>query len=260
MLAYPRSCVSDINRNLAENLKFCGPALIADANVLEKVVTMITTIVSKNHPCQQDFAPDYEDEDDSESSEFDWVVIDTVLDVISGLAAALGESFTELWRIFEKIVFRFAGSSEGIERATAVGVIAECITGMGSAVTPLTSKFLKLLTHRLSDEDKQTKSNAIYAIGRLCEKTNDTQITSAYASILAPLETALHTPECRLPDNAAGCVSRMILKNRDQVPIADVLPALVGILPLKTDFDENDPVYGMICQMCTLSLSALLRT
>lgn len=248
---YPRACVSDINRNLAENLKYCGPSLIADRGTVEKIVTMITSIVNKEHPCQQDFGPAEEDQEMlEESSEFDWVVIDTALDVVSGLAAALGETFTEVWKIFEKTVFRFAGSSEAIERATAVGVIAECITGMGSAVTPYTGSFLKLLMHRLGDEDPQTKSNAAYAIGRLCEKTNDNQITSSYPAILSKLEACLHKPECRLPDNSAGCISRMILKHRDQVPISDVLPVLVGILPLKSDFDENEPVYQMICQLC----------
>lgn len=251
---YHRACVSDLHRNLAENLKYCGPALIADNGVVEKIVTMVTSIINKEHPCQQDFGPQEEDQEElEESSEFDWDVIDSALDVISGLAAALGETFTELWKIFEKTIFRFAASSEAIERATAVGVMAECITGMGSAVTPYTATFHKLLMKRLSDEDPQTKSNAAYAIGRLCEKTNDNSITASYPDILSKLETCMQNPECRLPDNSAGCLSRMILKHRDQVPIADVLPALVGILPLKTDFDENEPIYQMICQLCMFS-------
>ncbi|KAK2761577.1 hypothetical protein FQN54_001405 [Arachnomyces sp. PD_36] len=245
-----RVCVSDINRNLAENLKYCGPSLIADAGTVEKIITLVTTIVNKEHPCQQDFGPTEEDQEVlEETSEFDWVVIDTALDVVSGLAAALGETFTEVWQIFQKIVFRFAGSSEAIERATAVGVIAECVTGMGSAVTPHTETFLKVLMHRLGDEDLQTKSNAAYAIGRLCEKTDNNQITGSYPAILSKLESCLHIQECRLPDNSAGCLSRMIMKHPDHVPVADVLPELVKVLPLKTDFDENLPVYQMICQL-----------
>ena len=214
-------------------------------------MTMVTSVINKEHPCQQDFGPSEEEQEVlEESSEFDWVVIDTALDVVSGLAAALGETFTEVWKIFEKTVFRFAGSSEAMERATAVGVIAECISGMGPAVTPYTETFHKVLMRRLSDEDLQTKSNAAYAIGRLCEKTNDNSITASYPDILSKLEQCLHINECRLPDNSAGCLGRMILKHRDHVPIADVLPALVGILPLKTDYDENEPVFQMICQLC----------
>ena len=53
-------------------------------------------------------------------------------------------------------------------------------------------------------------------------------------------------PHARLLDNAAGCVSRMIKKSPQNVPLEDVLPRLVEILPLKEDYDENEPVYDMI--------------
>jgi hypothetical protein len=129
--------------------------------------------------------------------------------------------------------------------------MAEIITGMGPAVTPLTTKFLQVLMRRLTDEDMQTRSNAAYAVGRLVEKSNsDQEIVNAYPSILEKVESYLRVSEARLPDNAAGCLSRMILKHKDKVPIADVLPALVDTLPLKNDFDENEPLYRMICQMC----------
>ncbi|KAL1962369.1 hypothetical protein VTN77DRAFT_9782 [Rasamsonia byssochlamydoides] len=245
-----RATVADICGNLAENLRYTGPALIASENVLQTVIQQVTDIINKKHPCQQDFGDEEDAQDVEETSEFDWIVIDRALDVVSGLAAALGESFSELWKIFEKTVLRFAGSSENIERATAVGVLAECITGMKGAVTPFTSTFLRLLIHRLSDEDPQTKSNAAYAIGRLVEVSNaDAEIVKEFPTILAKLEPCLQQEVSRLPDNATGCLSRMILKHRDSVPVADVLPAIVGILPLKNDYEENEPLYRMICQL-----------
>lgn len=234
---------------MAENLRFCGPALIADESVLTNVIHQITDIISKKHPCQQEF----EDEEDmvaDETSEFDWVVIDTALDVVSGMATALGQSFSELWKMFEKTILRFASSSESLERATAVGVLAECINGMGAAVTPLTPTLLKLLLHRLADEDPQTRSNAAYAVGRLVEHSNaEAEMAKEYPTILSRLEQCLQMDVSRLQDNATGCVSRMILRNRDAVPTKDVLPVLVNILPLKNDFEENEPLYRMICQM-----------
>ncbi|KAL4803795.1 armadillo-type protein [Aspergillus unguis] len=243
-----RSTVADINRNMAENLRFCGPSLISNETTLHNVITMITDIITKKHPCQLEFA---EEDDDAaaETSEFDWIVVDTALDVVSGMAAALGESFAELWKVFEKIVLRYAGSTESIERATAVGVLAECINGMGAASTQFTPSFLKLLVHRLSDEDPQTKSNAAYAVGRLVEHSNSNEIVKEFPTILSRLEQCLHQDVSRLQDNATGCLSRMILKYRDSVPIKDVLPVLVNILPLKNDYEENDPLYRMVCQM-----------
>ena len=257
---YPRATVSDINRNVAENLRYCGPYLVSDTSILDKVVALVTSIIAKKHPCQQEYGADEVDQEAlDELSEFDWVVIDTALDVISGLATALGPNFVRLWPVFEKTVYRYAGSSESIERANAVGVLAEVISGMAGAVTPYTGTLLRLLARRLTDEDSQTKSNAVYAIGQLCEKSNANEdITKAYPTILEKLESCMHNPESNLPDNASGCISRMILKHRDHVPVADVLPALVDILPLKNDFEENSPVYRMICQMCRYFAGSLL--
>ena len=237
---------------MAENLRYCGPSLIANETTLHNVIQMITDIITKQHPCQLEFGPEEETlEAGEETSEFDWVVVDTGLDVVSGMAAALGQSFAELWKMFEKTILRYAGSSESLERATAVGVLAECINGMGAASTQYTPGFLKLLVHRLGDEDPQTKSNAAYAVGRLVEHSNaDAEIVKEYPTILSRLESCLNQNVSRLQDNATGCLSRMILRHRESIPLKEVLPALVGLLPLKNDYEENDPLYRMICQLC----------
>ncbi|EDN09987.1 conserved hypothetical protein [Histoplasma mississippiense (nom. inval.)] len=209
-----RETVADINRNVADNLKYCGPYLVSGSSVLNKVVTMITTIISKQHPAQQDFGANDEDR--------------AALDELSDMLAAANLS----------------------NDPPPQGSLAEIIFGLADAITPYTTKFLELLLRRLSDEDSQTKSNAAYAIGRLVERSNaDQELIQAYPAILEKLEPCLHIPEARLPDNASGCLSRMILKHRDNVPVADMLSALVDLLPLKNDFEENDPVYRMICQL-----------
>ncbi|KMP01332.1 karyopherin Kap123 [Coccidioides immitis RMSCC 2394] len=245
--------VADINRNVAENLRYCGPYIIADQSTLDRVVTLVDTIITKQHPCQQDFGAGEEDQEALEElSEFDWIVIDTALDVISGLATALGPDFVGLWPMFEKTVLKYATGSESLERSTAIGVLADLITGLGEAVTPFTGTFLTLFLRRLTDEDLQTRSNTTYAVGRLVEKSSSHQeIIQAYPAILEKLEPCLRIHESRLPDNAVGCLARMILKHKDHVPLADAIPALIDALPLTTDYDENDPIYHMICQLCT---------
>ena len=186
-----------------------------------------------------------------ETSEYDWLVIDTALDCISNLAFALGQTFSQLWKMYEKPIMRFASGSESFERSTAIGVVAECIRAMGSEVTPYTSTLLRILLHRMSDEDAETKSNAAFAIGLLQENsTNDAEILKSFNTVLAKLEPLLHTQEARAMDNAAGCVSRMVMRHQDHVPVEAVLPALVELLPLKEDFEENEPVFKMIVQLC----------
>ncbi|RMZ88324.1 hypothetical protein DV736_g4448, partial [Chaetothyriales sp. CBS 134916] len=243
---------SEISRILADNLKLTGPNLLSYPEVLQKVCQTVTNIITKKHPCQTGMDDDDLDDEDLESNELEWVVIDNGMDVISGLAAALGGSFAELWKVFEKQILKFASGTEPTSRASACGVFAEVITGMEGAVTPSTATFMTILLKRLSDEDAQTKSNAAYAIGRLVEKSNDNNtVLKAYPQILSKLEGVLGIKEARCMDNAAGCVARLILKHKDHVPVADVLPVLVssGVLPLEEDYQENEPVWTMIINL-----------
>ena len=246
--------MTDINRSIAATLKLCGPAIISDPTILKPITDNLLAIINKKHGCQQDYG-DTEDMDNlEESSEYDWLIIDTALDTVIALATCLGETFGQLWKLFEKPIMKFASGSETFERSTSIGVIAECVRGMGIQVTPYTTPLLKLLLHRMGDEDTETKSNAAFAIGLLVQNsTNDQEILKAYNAILGKLEPLLQTQESRAMDNAAGCVSRMIMKHQEHVPIAAVLPALVEILPLKEDFEENEPLYAMILQLCKFS-------
>lgn len=254
-----RACVTDINRSVAATLKLCGPALISDPKTLKPLTEIILAIITKKHTCQQD-SVEYDDmEDLGELSEYDWLLVDTALDVLIALATSLGETFGQLWKTFEKSVVKLASSSEAIERSAAVGVIAECIRGMGNQVTPFTTSLLRLLLHRMNDEDPETKSNAAFATGLLVQNSNNTgEILKAFNTILAKLEPLFEMHKARAVDNAAGCVSRMIMKHREHVPLGVVLPALLHLLPLKEDVEENEPVYKMIVLLCMFFDSAYI--
>lgn len=244
-----RAVVTDINRNVSATLKLCGPAILTQANFAERMTTVVASIITKAHPCQNDMGDedDHEGLEEEESSEYDWLVIDTALDVVIGMSKALGEQFAEVWKIFGKPILKFASSQTSYERSTAVGVIAECTRNMDGGVTPYTAQLLKVLLHRLSDEDAETKSNAAYAIGLLCFHSKDTATyLPAYNQILTKLEPLLQTRRARTLDNACGCVSRMIMAHQDKVPVDDIMPVLVDLLPLSEDYEENTPIFECI--------------
>ena len=232
-------------------MKLTGPALIADQGTLQTVCEILLSIITKTHPCQKDFGDEEELGLLEETSEFDWHAIDSALDVVIAVAVVLGGTFAELWKMYEKPILKFVSGSDPKERSTSVGVIAECIKAMGNSVTPFTTILLKPLLHRMSDEDPETKSNAAYAIGLLQQNsTNDQEILKSFPVILGKLEPLLNTDEARCKDNAAGCVSRMIMRHPAKTPTAQILPALLDILPLRDDYDENEPVYDMMIKLC----------
>jgi len=257
-----RATVTEVNRNLAATLRLCGPAILAPSGnsegstPLEQATKYVMMILQRQHPCQKD-----EDDFDEpgameEENEYDWLVVETAMEVVAALAAALGPQFGELWKIFEAPIYKSISSQERLERSASVGTLGECVEAMGSACTPHTSRMMRLLSKRLSDEDLETKSNAAFAIGLLCLHSDDVnEVFPNYNGILSTLEPLLtahsgaNESEARLLDNAAGCVSRMIKKAPASVPLAEVLPRLVALLPLKEDFRENEPVFDMIISL-----------
>ena len=248
------STVTHIFQNIAETLKSCGPAILSDTDghTMLEIATQLVMVLSKQHPAQVDDMDEEDMPDLAESSEYDWMLVDASMDVLLGLAIALGPQYAQIWTISASHVIKYASSTEPRERSTAIGVIADSIKYMEKEVTPFTEKLLALLLHRIGDEDQDVKANAAYALGLLCLHSADrTRILAQYNTILYKLERFLtRSPDStRLLDNAAGCLARMIIASPDRVPLAEVLPALLNILPLTEDFEENEPVYKMLVKL-----------
>jgi importin-4 len=149
-LKIPSGTVTDINHDLAATLKLCGPAVIAKGPVIKPVLEQLLQIIQKQHACQQDLGDDATaDLLPEESSEYDWLVIESALDALVSVSAALGQDFAEHWKVFEKPILKYASGQEAAERNAAVGTIAECIGNMGPAATPYTPALMKILLHRL---------------------------------------------------------------------------------------------------------------
>lgn len=91
MLTDLRDVVTEINRSVASTLKATGPSILGQKTMMDQIITVLGTITTRCHPCQQDLGDEDENQDDVQgSSEWDWLIIDTALDVLIGLAAALG--------------------------------------------------------------------------------------------------------------------------------------------------------------------------
>ena len=254
MLTGNRAVVTEINKTVAETLKTCGPAILGVGDMEKQIITTIASIITRTHPCQLDLG-DEDDEQDVEggSSEFDWLVIDTALDVILGVATAMGAQFLPHWMTLHKPVIKFCSSQDALEKSTAMGVLAEVIKHIGSAVTPFSSQVQPLLLKRLTDPDPLTKSNTAYAMGQLIANTEDDSILRLYPEVLEKLEAALGVTESRMQDNIAGCLARMMTRNSDADVVERLLPPMLSVLPLKEDYEENVPIFECIYKLCKCS-------
>jgi hypothetical protein len=131
----------------------------------------------------------------------------------------------------------------------AIGCLGECITGIKTAVTPHTERLLQLFIKACGDEDQSVKSNAAYALGILVANSQ-MDLSSQYPVILTALYPLFQgQPVPNITDNATGAVARLITARPEAVPLDQVLPVFISVLPLKADFAENEPVFNCIFQL-----------
>jgi hypothetical protein len=133
---------------------------------------------------------------------------------------------------------------------------------MKSEITPTTEPLLELFYEALGDEEPEVQCNAAFAAGLLVEHSRK-DLSPQYLHLLSALRPLFETPpnshlsKLKSHDNAAGAVSRLIVRNTAAVPLDQVLPVLMNALPLRHDFLENPPVFRAIFHLFGTNPQAL---
>ncbi|KAG0199275.1 hypothetical protein BGX28_007434 [Mortierella sp. GBA30] len=237
--------VVQICQQMVETVRLCGPGIVADK--IDAIAEHVRLILEKQAYCQQELEDDEGLLDEDEQAEFDALLISAASDLTGALAVVLGPSFVPYAKVFMPHIAKYYKASKPTsERSMAIGSLGEIANGMGAGISEFTEHLFPLILKSLSDEDDEVRSNGAFAIGALCQNTT-VDVSSQYPALLTalfPLFQGQALPN--VTDNACGAVARMILKHPNAVPLDQVLPVFVAALPLKADFEENDPVYKLV--------------
>lgn len=95
-------------------------------------------VLTKKHPAQIDDAEEEDLVQMDESSEFDWMLVDSAMDVLLALAVVLGPQYKDVFELTSQPLLKYVSSGEPRERSISVGVIADSIKYMEGAVTGFT--------------------------------------------------------------------------------------------------------------------------
>ena len=126
------------------------------------------------------------------------------------------------------------------DRSSAVGTLAEIISGMKEAITPSTEPLFNLFYQALQDPDAEVYSNAAFGVGLLVENSAQ-DLSPQYGLLLSALrplfEVSPNSPSSKFTarDNAAGAIGRIIVRNTAALPLDQILPIFIGALPLTND-------------------------
>ncbi|KZT55244.1 ARM repeat-containing protein [Calocera cornea HHB12733] len=246
-----KNSVATLCSSLGELLTAYGPTVMGDHS--EEIANLAMAVLDKSHLCQQDTDAAEEDPEDviEDQAEYDSVLTSSAMDLVAGLAHAYAGAFKNAFPKFLPLIAQYAGKGHSMtDRSAAIGTFGEIIGAMGPAVTDFTVPLGQLLMPVLEDDEAEVRSNAAYAIGVLVEHS-EMDMSGEYLNILARLQPFFKTEETtgspmNARDNACGAVARMLLKSLDKLPAAQVLPVLFSGLPLRSDTQENKPVFKCI--------------
>ncbi|KAI8380680.1 armadillo-type protein [Blakeslea trispora] len=233
--------VVQICQELIQSLKLMGPSIIAEH--LEEISRNVLDIFEKRSICQQSYDED-DFVDEEEEAESESLLISAAGDLVATLCEVVGEGYSSYFDVFMPLIAKYYKKSKtSSERSMAIGCLGECITGIKTAVTPHTERLLQLFIKACADEDNSVRSNAAYALGIL-SANSQIDLTTQYPAILTALHPLFQNqPVPTITDNATGSVARLILARPNAVPLEQVLPVFINVLPLKADFAENEPVF-----------------
>jgi len=220
-------------------------------------------LLTKKAPCQQtdDGYGELPDDDDDDHDTF----MTSVCDLVGSFARVMGTHFKQYLNEFLPAVCAYAKSSRPpSDRSMAIGCLGEIAQELeGSISEHWISVFYPAVLAGLADPDDNVKRNAAFCAGVCCENLGD-GIAGDYPQLLQAISPLFvidpnqGDSSSACIDNAAAAISRMIMALPDQVPLSQVLPALLSALPLKSDMTENETVYTCLLGLLQMNQPDLL--
>lgn len=230
---------------------------IAVEPYMSRLVEATLVLLREESACQLIESDSEIDEDDTEHDE---VLMDAVSDLLPAFAKALGAQFAQIFsQLFEPLMKFSKQSRPPQDRTMVVATLAEVAQHMGAPIAGYVDAVMHLVLKELGSPEATNRRNAAFCVGELC-KNGGNSVLKYLADVLSGLYPLFgeSEPDNAVKDNAAGAVARMIMSHPESIPLNQVLPVFLQVLPLKEDYEESVSVYGCICDLVLSSNSQIL--
>jgi hypothetical protein len=224
-------------RSIQSVIEQCGPGILGP--VKTDCVGKATDLLRKRALCQLEL--------DDGHDEF----MTSVCGLVGSFARVMGDQFTPFLPDFLAAIVECGKSprppSDRSIAMVCLGVIAREV----DVSAHWESTYFPAILARLGDPVNDVKHNAACSAGMCCESLGE-KVGDKYSQLLPAitqlfsLDRSSGKSSAATVDNAAAAVARMILACPQKVPMSQVLPALLGVLPLKSDMTENETVYNCL--------------
>ncbi|CAI9770123.1 unnamed protein product [Fraxinus pennsylvanica] len=222
-----------------------------------RLVEATSILLKGESTCQQIESDSEIDEDDPEHDE---VLMDAVSDLLPAFAKAMGAQFAPIFSQLFAPLMKFArASSPPQDRTMVVATLAEVAQHMGAPIAGYVNAVMNIVLKELGSSDSTNRRNAAFCVGELCKNGGNSALRY-YDDALRGLYPLFgeSEPDNAVRDNAAGAVARMIMVHPEAIPLNQVLPVFLKVLPLKEDKEESIAVYSCICNLVLSSNPQIL--
>lgn len=217
-----------------------------------QIVDATLVLLRKEASCQQ---IESDSEIDDDEAEHDEVLMDAVSDLLPAFAKAMGSHYAPIFsKLFEPLMKFAKASHPPLDRTMVVACLAEVAQNMGTPIGSYVDRIMPLVLKELISSEATNRRNAAFCVGELCKNGGEPTL-KYYGDILRTIYPLFgeSEPDDAVRDNAAGAIARMIMVHPESIPLNQVLPVFLKVLPLKEDHEESVAVYGCVC---TLVLSS----
>jgi hypothetical protein len=226
------------------------------ANVILELLLLYLTEKSKcqtvNNLENQGGTHQQHDDDEDDDNDHDHVVIDSVADLIGGIAKLTGNDFVSYFDAFHPHLLKFTKLTRpSSDRIMAIGCYSEVFEEIGNHSLKYAEILLPLLQTGLIDKVEGVRRNSAYCLGTLVEKT-ERALAPHFLQFLSWLHPVCVRKEAEKSDyvggadidNAIAAVARMIHVAPEAIPLSQVLPVMLAALPLREDYDEGTVIFS----------------
>ncbi|XP_010779271.1 importin-4 [Notothenia coriiceps] len=261
---HERQVVMGILETMNNVMKSCKEEAFKNPARLKEISHVIRDVLKKKTVCQDGGGDEADDEE--QQAEYDAMLQEFAGEGIPLVASSVpADKFSPFLNDLLPLLMNKTKSSCTVaDRSFSVGTIGEILQALvtapgGAGVAGrLSNRLLPVLVAGVRDSDAEVRNNSVFGLGCLAQAAGPICVTD-YPMMLSVFSSMLtKESDLRVIDNLCGALCRMIHSNVDAVPLEQVVPALVGRLPLKEDMDENKTVYSCLAMLYTHSPALVL--
>ncbi|CAL5421025.1 unnamed protein product [Camellia sinensis] len=271
MLDALNECIELAAAKLLTNcLKIAG--LLLDESQVRSVVEEIKQVITasstrKRERAERAKAEDFDAEEGEllkEENEQEEELFDQVGDCLGTLIKTFKASFLPFFDELSSYLTPMWGKDKTAEeRRIAICIFDDVAEQCREAALKYYDTYLPFLLEACNDENPDVRQAAVYGIG-VCAEFGGSMFRPLVGETLSRLDVVIRHPNAKHSDNvmaydnAVSALGKICQFHRDSIDAAQVVPAWLSCLPIKSDMIEAKVVHDQLCSMVERSDRELL--